>query len=187
MLGLDPAIDPAHIPEDLLPDETPEAHVHRLALEKARAVARRHEGSLVVAGDTVVVVGGRVLGKPRDAEDAVEMLMALQGRDHHVTSGLALALIGREVAGRQSTRVRFREFEEAVARAYVETGEPMDKAGAYAIQGLGAALVEGFEGDYFNVVGLPVPLLLDLLERMGYHYDFRGLSPRAQGGPAPGI
>jgi septum formation protein len=102
----------------------------------------------------------------------VAMLLSLAGRSHEVLTGLALAGAHGVVSGVARTSVRFRDFDEATARRYAETGEPMDKAGAYGIQGLGAALVEGLDGDYYSVVGLPVRLFLDLLERAGWRYDF---------------
>jgi septum formation protein len=126
-----------------------------LARSKAEAVATRHPGALVVGGDTVVVQGGRVLGKPADAEDAVTMLLSLSGESHDVLSGLALCGGGRTVSEVARAQVRFRGFGEAEALAYVGTGEPLDKAGAYGIQGLGAALVEEIRGDYYSVVGFP--------------------------------
>ena len=178
VLGLVPTIRPAHIQEEHLPGETPTEHVRRLAEEKALAVRAEVADALVIAGDTVVVLGDRILGKPRDREDAVSMLLDLQGREHWVHSGLALALPdGRVLSGVQGTAVRFRSFGEREARDYAATDEPMDQAGAYGIQGKGAALVEAFSGDYFNVVGLPIPLLLDLLREAGFRYRFGSLEP----------
>ncbi len=178
-LGLPHRVEPARVDEAPRPGEDPAAHVERLAREKAAQVAGRHPGAWVVAGDTVVTVDGGVLGKPADPEDAVAMLLALQGRPHRVASGLAVAAPpGKErpgpvlLSGVEITEVRFRPFDEATARAYVATGEPMDKAGAYGIQGLGSALVMGISGDYSGVVGLPVSLLLALLERAGSPYRF---------------
>ncbi|MFO7262915.1 MAG: septum formation protein Maf [Bacillaceae bacterium G1] len=132
---------------------------------------------LVIAADTVVVLDGEVMGKPSDAEEAVRMLQRLSGRQHEVFSGLALfCLDSRSEAspkiehrlGHVRTEVRFRPLSEDTIRRYVATGEPLDKAGAYAIQGLGATLVEGITGDYFNVVGLPLALLGQYLEDWGY-------------------
>lgn len=174
-LGLEPAIEPAHVDESHLPRETPEAHVERLARAKAEAVARREPDALVVGGDTLVVDGGHVLGKPADETDAVRMLTSLAGRAHTVLSGLAL--VGGP-AGPSTlstvtrTLVRFRPYGEDLARAYAATGEPLDKAGAYGIQGLGAALVEGIEGDYYSVVGFPVSAFVELLGRAGLGYAF---------------
>jgi septum formation protein len=203
-LGIDHDVHPAEVDESVLPGEGPEDHAERLARAKAAAVAELNPGRWVLAGDTVVVVDGAILGKPRDEEHAVEMLMKLQGRTHRVVSSLALArppqpspagtrapsgeepggeesrmvdpgpASGRSriLSGVQSTRVRFRPFERPVAEAYAATGEPMDKAGAYGIQGRGGVLVEGVEGDYSGVVGLPVPLLVRLLEEAGRPYRF---------------
>lgn len=177
-MGLEPELRPAHVDESYLPGESAEAHVERLARAKADAVARHEAGALVVGGDTVVVHEGRVLGKPRDQGEAVEMLLALAGRTHVVLSGIALAggpagtvsAIGR-------AEVRFRDFGAEQAREYAATGEPLDKAGGYGIQGLGAALVDGIVGDYYTVVGLPIGRLIELLERSGWRYAFGNLYP----------
>ena len=136
----------------------------------------------------MVVLDGAVLGKPRDEDDAVRMLGALSGRTHVVVSGLAISFPdGGVLSGSAETEVTFRSFDDAFARQYVQTGEPMDKAGAYGIQGLGSALVEEIRGDYHNVMGLPLPLFLALLEEGGWHYRFGTLqlrteNPRASGG-----
>lgn len=123
---------------------------------------------LVVGADTVVVLGDEVLGKPRDAQDARRMLGELSGSDHRVLTGVCLARGGEEVEGFcETTIVSFYELTDAQVDAYVETGEPMDKAGAYAIQGAGCLLVRGIKGDYFNVVGLPVARLARRLEALG--------------------
>jgi septum formation protein len=176
-LGLSFEVLPPSVPEEGLEGESPAEHVERLSREKAHVVRQRRPDALVLAGDTVVVLGGSVLGKPVDEEDAVRMLLALSGRTHVVVSGLAVAPPGGPMrSGWAETEVVFRPFGEGYARQYVETGEPMDKAGAYGIQGLGSALVAGIRGDYHNVMGLPLPLLLDLLEEGGWSYGFRGLS-----------
>lgn len=173
MLGFSFSVHPAELPEEVGADETPEEHAERLAREKAEAIAADHPRALVVAGDTVVVEGGEILGKPSDPTRAREMLLRLQGRTHVVVSGVAVAAPGgRTESGTMRTEVTFRPFGGAVADAYVSTGEPLDKAGAYGIQGLGASLVTGIRGDYYTVVGLPVPLLLELLERTGWRYAF---------------
>jgi septum formation protein len=172
-LGLPTEVRPARVDESVLPGEGAEEHAERLARAKAAAVAGLVPGRWVLAGDTVVVVDDRILGKPRDEDHAVEMLMALQGRAHRVVSALALVEPGGRVrSGVQSTNVRFRPFGRPEAEAYAATGEPMDKAGAYGIQGLGAILVEGVEGDYSGIVGLPVPQLVRLLEEAGRPYRF---------------
>lgn len=149
--------------------------MERLAREKAEFVALDLPDALVVGGDTIVLRDERVLGKPDGTEHAAQMLMSLAGRSHEVLTGLALAGDHGVVSGVSRTTVRFRDFDRAAARRYVATGEPMDKAGAYGIQGLGAALVDGVEGDYTSVVGFPVGLFMDLLTRAGWRYDFGGL------------
>ena len=174
-LGLEPEVRPADVDERLLPGEDPGEHVRRLAREKAARVLGSVPDALVIAGDTVVVRDGEVLGKPTDLEEAVSMLVSLSGKTHQVLSGLAVAGEDRTVDALTRTSVRFRAFDRDTARRYVATGEPMDKAGAYGIQGLGAALVEGVEGDYYSIVGLPVAALLRLFEQVGWRYDFGGL------------
>jgi septum formation protein len=162
--------------------------VRRLATEKAEEVAERRPDALVVGSDTVVVIEGEVLGKPRDEVHALEMLMRLQGREHVVQTGIAVAAPASVpvrgegewpgvVADVETVRVRFREFDEGTAREYVETGEPMDKAGAYGIQGFGATIVERIEGDYFAVMGLPIGRMVRLFGEVGWRYNFRGLEP----------
>ena len=185
MLGLAHEVAPADVDERLLPGEDAPAHVERLARAKALAVAARRPDALVVGSDTVVVLDGEVLGKPARRQDAVATLMRLSGREHVVFTGLAVAAPAPTPAEREasvhgavsSTRVRFRPFDDATARRYVATGEPLDKAGSYGIQGLGASLVEGVEGDYFTVVGFPIPALVRLLEAAGWRYDFGQLVP----------
>lgn len=173
MLGIPFEIDTHPVQERVLPGEEPAPHVERLARAKAEVVSRRNPGVLVLGGDTVVVSRGTILGKPTDPDHAVAMLMELSGRSHQVLSGLALLSGGVTVAsGSRATTVHFRPFDRQTARDYVATGEPMDKAGAYGIQGLGSALVEGIEGDYSTVVGLPVPLLVQLLEEAGRPFRF---------------
>jgi septum formation protein len=177
-LGLRFRTVPSRVQEDGLDGEAPVEHAQRLAQEKALEVGRLHPGAMVLAGDTVVVRDGVLLGKPRDREHAMEMLLSLAGRTHQVMSGLALAFPdGSLRSGASVTMVEFRPFDERFARCYVETGEPMDKAGAYGIQGLGGVLVRGITGDYQTVVGLPVSLLLDLLEEGGWRYEFGAIVP----------
>jgi septum formation protein len=175
-LGLDPEVRPATLDEELEPGETPEEHVERLARAKAELVALDVPDALVIGGDTIVLRDERVLGKPESTDQAMQMLMSLAGREHEVLS--ALALVGRHgvVSRSHRTTVRFRDYDVEAARRYVATGEPMDKAGAYGIQGLGAALVESLVGDYYSVVGFPVGVFLDLLGRAGWRYDFGRIS-----------
>lgn len=182
-IGLDPEIRPADVDEAYLPGETPAEHVERLAREKAEALLARltAEGRgadvLVVGGDTVVVDDGRVLTKPTDRDDACRMLEALSGGAHDVLSGIAVSCGGGTVSAVARTRVFMRDFGPDTAAAYVDTGEPMDKAGGYGIQGLGAALVARIDGDYYSVVGFPVGAFLDLLERSGWRAAFGRLMP----------
>jgi septum formation protein len=189
MLGVEHEILPAHVPEELLTGEAPAEHVTRLAREKAARVALLRPEALVLAADTAVVLEGQVLGKPSSTDDAVQTLLALSARTHDVLTALALAAPGAPLLDRLSrARVTFRPFGREEALAYAATGEPMDKAGAYGIQGLGAALVQGIEGDYYAVVGLPVAGLLDLLSQAGWRYvSGRGITraPSPFSGPKP--
>lgn len=192
MLGLPFEVLATPVPEERRPGEAPAAYVDRLAREKALATQGRLAGSTdsgesvpwVLAGDTVVVLGDRVLEKPIDEEDAVRMLLELAGRTHHVLTGLALLDPGRRLyshVGRSA--VTFRPFDDGLARAYVATGEPMDKAGAYGIQGKGAALIESVNGDFFTVMGLSVSGLMDLFGEAGFPFHFgleQGASPFAR-------
>jgi septum formation protein len=175
MLGLEFEIRPADIDETYLPHEEPGAHAERLAREKAGAVAAAEPDAIVIGSDTVVIAGDTVLGKPRDASEAVDMLLTLQGREHTVATGVAVVANGSVSSDVERVCVRFRDFDRALARAYVATGEPMDKAGAYGIQGFGATLVERIDGDYFSVMGLPVSRLIRVLESLGIRYAFPGL------------
>jgi septum formation protein len=177
-LGLAFRVEAAVVDEAIPAGEDAAAHVERLALEKARAVAARRPGAVVIGGDTVVVLDGEILTKPEDPADAVAMLMRLQGREHRVETGVAVVSGSRSASAAVGVDVRFFPFDRATAEAYVATGEPLDKAGSYGIQGCGAVLVEWIRGDYFAVMGLPVARLIGLFERFGWHYDFRGLVSR---------
>jgi septum formation protein len=149
--------------------EDAEACACRLALAKASDVARAVTRGLVIGADTVVTCDDRLLGKPRDPDEAQSFLLSLAGRTHRVITGVAVveAVTGRAEVDAAVTEVTMRSFDAAEAAQYVATGEPMDKAGAYGIQGRGALLVAGICGDYFNVVGLPLGLLAALLRRFG--------------------
>lgn len=149
--------------------EAPEALACRLARAKAEEVAARVGRGLIIGADTIVVCEGIAYGKPRDAEEAQAILLRLAGRTHQVITGVAVvqAETGRAEVASAVTAVRMRPFDAAEVAAYVATGEPLDKAGAYAIQGRGALLAEGIEGDYSNVVGLPLVTLAELLGRFG--------------------
>lgn len=157
------------LPEISLAGEAPERFVERIAREKALAVARGHRDAWVLAADTVVVAGEEMLGKPADAEDARRMLARLSGVEHRVLTGVALVAPDGSICGSAtvSTTVRFRVLTQEEIEAYVASGEPMDKAGAYAIQGGGAGFIEDVVGSYTNVVGLPLDEVRSLLDRHG--------------------
>ncbi len=157
--------------ETIVPGESPESAVLRLAEQKADSVSVA-PSELVLAADTVVVLDGDLLGKPVDDHEAIEMLMRLSGRSHEVFTGLALRVERRTVSMVTRTEVTFRSFDRVECEAYVATGEPLDKAGAYGIQGFGSALVERIHGDFFNVMGLPVATLLRLFDSLGYRYAY---------------
>jgi septum formation protein len=176
LLGLTFDVVPAEIDETWRNGEAPAVHAERLAREKAAVVAR--DGAAVVGADTIVVIGGEILGKPEDAAEARAMLRRLAGREHDVYTAVAVAWGGAVVSGAERTRVRFRALDDAVIAAYVATGEPMDKAGAYGIQGYGAVLIEGIEGDYFTVMGLGLRLLVELFARAGLEYRFGSVVAR---------
>ena len=164
-------VAPANIDEAVLPGETPDAHVRRLAEAKARAVFAGAPGRPVLGADTVVVVEGQILGKPADDADAARMLRLLSGRSHEVLTGVCL--VGPAEAGHYVrtevalTAVEFARLTEAEVAWYVASGEAADKAGAYAIQGLASRFATRIQGSYSNVVGLPVALVYDLCKRAG--------------------
>lgn len=161
-------IRPAQGAEVVDPALSPAQLVEELSRQKALEVsATAQAGDLIIAADTVVAVDGRVLGKPHSRDEAVEMLTALSGRSHTVYTGVTVRRDGEALTEHEATAVRFRPLTPAEIAAYAATGEPMDKAGSYGIQGYGALLVEGIEGDYFNVVGLPVCRLGRMLIRFG--------------------
>jgi septum formation protein len=168
MLGIPVRVVPSELPEVRRPAETPVDYVERLAREKALHVP----GNPVLGADTTVVLRDEVLEKPHDAADALRMLRKLQGRTHQVVTSVALVSDGAVHQATDVTSVTFRRLGDGFLESYVATGEPMDKAGAYGIQGYGAALVERIQGDFFSVMGLPVRLVLELLERAGHPYRF---------------
>ena len=173
-LGLEFAIEPADIDESRLGDEAAELYVERVA--RSKADNRSRPGTLTIAADTIVVIDGLVLGKPGDLEDAKEMLARLAGREHEVLTAVAV-LDGDSSALRSSvvrSKVQIAAMSASEINWYVATGEPLDKAGAYAIQGLGSLFVESVEGNYTNIVGLPVPTLYRLVAELGQSLlDFR--------------
>ena len=160
------------VDEHVLPGERPDGYVTRLSRAKAQAVLPLAPGDVVLAADTTVVLGGKIFEKPTSPAHAVEMLEQLQGKTHEVLTAVAVAENGRLEQALDVSRVTFRPNTRGVLEEYVATGEPLDKAGAYAIQGLGAPLIERVEGDFFGVMGLPLRLALDLLARFGRPYRF---------------
>jgi len=158
---------PADIPEVPLPGESPQTCAERLAREKARAIFASHSDALVLGADTVVVVDSEILGKPCDTADAARMLRLLSGRTHRVITGVCLCGPGFEDVRSESTLVTMSAVGEKEILSYVASGEPMDKAGAYAIQGVASRWISRIEGDYFNVVGLPVALVYGMLRERG--------------------
>jgi septum formation protein len=171
--GIPFTVCPANIPEIPLPGESPRVCAERLARQKTQAVLQ--PGKLVLGADTIVVIDGEILGKPRDEADAVRMLCLLSGRTHQVITGVCLALrtenqkleTGFEDTRSETTLVTMTTLTDQDIRAYITTGEPMDKAGAYAIQGMASRWIPRIDGDYFNVVGLPVALVQRMLQEHG--------------------
>ncbi len=172
LIGIAHEVWPADIDESAFPDEAPAAHTERLARAKAHTLAERHPHAVVIAADTIVVVAGDILGKPRDEAQAAEMLRRLSGREHTVYTAIAVALDARTESAVESVGVTFRSLTDAEIADYIATREPMDKAGAYGIQGYGATIVERVDGDYFSVMGLGLRRLVELLERVGVRYAF---------------
>ena len=172
MLGIEHVVDPADIDERHEPAELPEAFTLRLARSKALAVAPRHPDALVLGADTVVVLDGEIMGKPASPADARKMLAKLAGREHRVITAVALAHEDEVDERYDVTRVWFRDLSSERIRDYVACGEALDKAGSYAAQGYGAALIERIEGDFFTVMGFPIRLVIDLLESAGVAYRF---------------
>jgi len=165
-VGLEFEVEPSSIEEDFT-SHVPALGARSLARAKARAVQARRPGAVVIGADTVVVKDGVVLGKPRDPAEAESMLRRLSGSAHQVITGVAVVDEQEEYVDHEVTTVWFRRLREEEIREYVASGEPMDKAGAYAIQGLGAVLVARIEGDYYNVVGLPLTKTVLALRRFG--------------------
>ena len=163
-------VRPADIDETYFDGEDPRAHAERLARSKAQAIAE--PDAAVIGSDTIVVVDGAVLGKPRDDADAMRMLRRLSGRSHTVMTAVAVSWRGRLESGVEEVGVSFHELTDAQLAQYVATREPMDKAGAYGIQGYGATIVRRVDGDYFAVMGLPLQLLVRLLAKVGLRYPF---------------
>jgi septum formation protein len=175
LIGIAHEVRPANLDESMRPRETPRRHAERLARDKASAVATRDPDLITIAADTIVVINRKVLGKPVDEEDAARMLAMLSGREHTVITAVAVSRGKKLRSAIEEVKVKFRRLREDEIEAYIATGEPMDKAGAYGIQGYGATIVERVEGDYFAVMGLPLVRLVGLMRDVGVVYQFGSL------------
>jgi septum formation protein len=172
LVGIPHDVQPADVDETPFAHEAPAAYCERVARDKAATIARREPDAVIVAADTTVVIGPDLLAKPEDAADAHRMLRLLSGRTHTVHTAVAVARAGALVSGVEDVAVTFRALDDDEIAAYVATREPMDKAGAYGIQGYGATIVERIDGDFFAVMGLPLVRLTRLLEQVGVVYRF---------------
>ena len=172
LVGIAHRVRPADIDETVGVGELPEGHAERLANEKAAVIAREFPGELVIAADTIVVLDDEILGKPKGDDEAKAMLARLSGRTHTVVTAIACSLEGRAASAVETVQVTFRDLTPSEINAYVETREPMDKAGAYGIQGYGATIVRRIDGDYFAVMGLSLVRLVELMKSVGGPYDF---------------
>ena len=172
LVGIAHEVQPADIDESYIAGERPREHAERLARGKTAVIAARAPDAVVIGSDTIVVVDGDVLGKPADELDAVRMLARLAGRSHTVITAVAVAWRGETRSGVEEVGVTFHPLSRAEIDAYIATGEPMDKAGAYGIQGYGATIVARVDGDYFAVMGLPLQRLTRVLAVLGIRYAF---------------
>lgn len=169
-IGLTYSVHPADVDETLNPAWTAREAVEQLSARKAETVATAFADDLILAADTVVSLEEKILGKPADAAEAAAMLRALSGRSHKVYTGFTLRRGDKVVTRSEETAVTFRPLTDGEIAAYIASGEPMDKAGAYGIQGLGGVLISGIDGDYFNVMGLPICALSQALrEEFGWN------------------
>ncbi|MDF2627254.1 MAG: maf [Symbiobacteriaceae bacterium] len=168
-IGVTFRVVPSQVDEQVSEPMKPGELVEHLALAKASDVAAREGEALVIGSDTIVVVDDRILGKPQDRADAIAMLQSLSGRSHQVMTGIALVKGDRQLVGHEVTTVQFRPLEQGEIERYVDSGEPMDKAGAYGIQGRAGAMISAIAGDYFTVVGLPLSRTVQMLAHFGVH------------------
>jgi septum formation protein len=168
LIGIAHEVRPANIDETMRPREAPRRYAERLAREKASAIATRDPDLITIGADTVVVISRKVLGKPADADDAARMLRMLSGREHTVITAVAVSRGRKLRSAIEEVRVKFRRLRDDEIDAYIAMGEPMDKAGAYGIQGLASRYIDRVEGGYFNVVGLPMSLVYRHLKTLGY-------------------
>ena len=176
LIGIAHEVRPANIDETMRPREAPRRYAERLAREKASAVATRDPDLITIGADTVVVINRKVLGKPADPGDAARMLRMLSGREHTVITAVAVSRGRKLRSAIEEVRVKFRRLRGDEIDEYIAMGEPMDKAGAYGIQGYGATIVERIEGDYFAVMGLPLVRLVGLMRDVGVRYQFGNLA-----------
>jgi septum formation protein len=179
LIGIPHEVRPSNIDESLKGRESPRKHAERLAREKATAIASKDGNVVTIAADTIVVIDKKILGKPSNAVDAGSMLSLLNGREHTVITAVAVARGQKLKSAVEEVAVTFRKMSDDEIDAYIATGEPMDKAGAYGIQGFGATIVKRIEGDYFAVMGLPIVKLVLLLGELGIDYRFGALSLKA--------
>ena len=176
LVGIAHEVAPADVDESVYVGEAPTSYTERLARAKANAIAVRDSEALVIGSDTTVVIDGEILGKPEDAADARRMIRLLSGRTHQVVTAVAIGYRGQIVSDVEKVSVTFRSLADHTIAAYVSTGEPMDKAGAYGIQGFGATIVERIDGDFFAVMGLPLGMLVTLCQSLNVNYNFGALS-----------
>ena len=167
MMGLEFTVQTADIDETMDPSQTPAHEVAAVSARKAEKIAAQHPQDVIVSADTIVVIDGKILGKPKDEQDAARMLRLLSGRTHTVYTGLTVHANGKANTQVVSTGVTFRDLSDAEIAAYIETKEPMDKAGSYAVQGFFARYIDGLKGSYANVMGLPVHLVYQELKKLG--------------------
>jgi septum formation protein len=168
-VGLEFDVIPSMIEEDFIEGEPPEKHVLRLAEAKALNIGNQHPDRWVIAADTIVYINHTILGKPKDREEAMEMLQRLNGREHQVLTGFSVRHLEKGVGDREAvqTVVKVKTLTPPEMEWYTNTGEPFDKAGAYAVQGIGSFMIEWIRGSYTNVVGLPLYELMEMLKRLG--------------------
>jgi septum formation protein len=168
-VGLDFEVIPSRVMEDIVQKESPKEHVIRLAEAKARDIASGYPDRWVIAADTIVYINGSILGKPKSREEAMEMLHRLSGQEHWVLTGFSVCHLGKGKSDKEAvqTAVKMKTLSPTEMEWYVQTGEPFDKAGGYAIQGIGSFMIESIRGSYTNVVGLPLCELIQMLNRLG--------------------
>ena len=168
-IGLRFKVEPSNYEEDMHSELEPHEFARKISLEKAEAVASKHKNAIVIAADTIIVFGSKILGKPHTENEARKMLETINGKSHSVITGFSIMDTGKNktISKSVETKIHIRKLTPAEIDAYVKSKEPLDKAGAYAIQGLGAVFVERIEGDYFNVIGLPLSALTKALKEFG--------------------